>query len=732
MARAGHRPWAPILALALLGAGCATIDPSRTVLDELQIEGNETFSDTDIEASLALAETPDWPWADPQYFERGTLAGDRRRLLRFYRARGYYDAKVTSRVRKKGDEVDVTFVVREGPPTKVAKLELAGVDGLPKDAAAKLAPESLPLERGEPITEEAYDETRAELGKRLREAGYADAQVEGAVEVDVATRTATVVYRVTPGPRLEFGRVLVSGAVKIPRPTIIETVRDEIPEGARFDESKLAEVQRDLFDMGVFAGVRVSRGPTDPESGTVPVIVSLRESPFQTVRAGVGVGVEEERQEGRVTAEYTHRNFLGGLRRLTFENRFGYAFIPSVYAVATDVGSDGGSTDEPESGVKSGIVGTSTLEFTQPDLVRDLDLTTRLEYERSLEQAFRFDAVKGRLGFPIRLHRTLSLTPSFNLELYDVTGSTASTGRAELSAECNSRKFGSDVSEPCVLAFTEERLAWDLRDDPLRPTKGFYAALALQQGSGAFGSKFDYHRITAEQRAFFPMPWESVLALKVEGGLLLPAEGQVSPIMERFFGGGGSSIRSYGTNRLAPQTLRAPSCQLWDPTPDPDRPLGPTGEPAAPYALCVDLLNDPSRLQTTLDPAITVPIGGDALLEGSVELRVPIYGDLGLVLFTDAGNVSRRFDETGPSGETLLLRPNVAVGSGIRYHTLFGPVRLDFAYRVVNRQPTALATVTELVPDENGELRPVETRRLTQRYVAEDRFAFHFAIGEAF
>jgi len=69
-----------------------------------------------------------------------------------------------------------------------------------------------------------------------------------------------------------------------------------------------------------------------------------------------------------------------------------------------------------------------------------------------------------------------------------------------------------------------------------------------------------------------------------------------------------------------------------------------------------------------------------SLLEGSAELRFPLFGDFGAVLFTDVGNVFRsaftyRLDE---------LR--YAVGPGLRYKTPVGPVRLDVGF-IVDRRP---------------------------------------------
>lgn len=705
------RPFA--LALFALLTGCAHAQSETLVLDDLELEGNDTFSDADIVEKLALVATPDWPWADPELLDRGTLAGDRRRLLRFYRANGFYEARVSSKVIKDGDEADVLFVVREGAPTLVADVQLVGIEALPAEVRAALATGSLPVVVGERISEAAHDETIDRLARRLREEGYADARVEGTVQVDVGARRAFAAYALLPGPRVKFGRVLVSGAVKIPRPRVIGKVRELVAEGTRYDERLLGEVQKSLFEMGVFSTVRVSRGPTDGKKGTVPIIVSLREAPFQTVRAGVGVGVDRDRQEGRVTAEWTHRNFQGGLRKLAFENRYGYAFLPSVVGVASGVEE-----------AKSGVVGTSALEFTQPELLWKVDLNLRLEYERGLEPAYDFDAVKSRVGFPIHLTRALTFTPGYNLELYDVRGDAQGSGRAELSAECNSRRGkASDASELCVLSYLSQRLVLDLRDDPIKTRKGYWASLELQQGSSVFGSKFDYDRLVLEQRAYFPLPRGIVLALRLEGGVLFPEPGQISPIMVRFFSGGGTALRSYGTNRLAPQTLRSPDCLVFARPKAGEAPGAWKDRAAVP---CVEYFNREKALTTSLSPSVTVPIGGDALLEGVAELRVPIWGELGLVFFGDAGNVARRWNEKEAGTESyVLLAPNLALGTGLRYHTLFGPVRLDFAWRLFNERPTALAAVYDA---DTG----AETLRLTEREVAEDRWGFHFAIGEAF
>jgi len=626
-------------------AGCAHVEPGRDVLADLEIEGNETLSDAEIETRLALTESPAWPWADPQYYDQGTLTGDRRRLLRYYRANGFYEAKVKSRVTREDGEARVVLVVEEGPPTLVERVDVQGLEGLPADVRAAVLAKALPLRAGERVTEAAWDETRAALVQRLRDLGYGDVEVTGTVEVDPQRHVANAVAHVAPGERLRFGRVVITGAADVPRKTILESVRRDVREGSRYSEQRLAEAEANLLAMGVFGGVRVSRGPTNAADGSVPVMVAVREAPFQTMRVGVGAGLDSTAITMRATGEYTHRNFLGGLRTLRFENEVGYALLTGSFGEVVD----------------QGVVGSSALDFTQPNLVRRLDANLRLEYQRDLDQAYRFDAVKGRLGFPIRLHRNLTFTPSYNLQRFWLDSAVVNEGGG---GNCQLEQGD------CVLAYLEERIAWDRRDHPILTRRGWYTALSVQQGRAWLGSESSYDRVLGEVRWYQPLPWDWVLALKLEGGALFPRDAGGSPIMERFYAGGGTSVRAFGTRRLSPQSFSADADGL-------------------------------------------VPVGGDALLEGSAELRVPLVGDLGMALFVDAGNVSR--EANAAAVRDALLQPNVAVGAGLRYRTPFGPVRLDAGYLVVRNLPCI-----------------VQGGACTDATIDDAPFAIHFSIGEAF
>jgi len=67
------------------------------------------------------------------------------------------------------------------------------------------------------------------------------------------------------------------------------------------------------------------------------------------------------------------------------------------------------------------------------------------------------------------------------------------------------------------------------------------------------------------------------------------------------------------------------------------------------------------------------PLGGRSALEIGVEARVRVTDSIGLVPFVDGGLVGQ--DPTPDFGTPVRW----AAGLGARYHTDFGPVRLDVA-----------------------------------------------------
>jgi translocation and assembly module TamA len=702
---AGHRPGAylhaggrpsarahlaPIASLALGLWACAGArpPPGQAELRKLRFTGNKALSDGQLADKIATTANSWNPLADKRYLDPAVLQTDLRRLERLYQAHGYFDAKVLGLDIEHVDEnaVEVEIHLQEGPATHVARVDVGGEEGLPDDVRKRLARVLKPLQVGEVFDEEAYEQAKELLGKVLRDHGYAEAEVEGEVQVDPAARTAAVALTVHPGERYTFGKVQVFGAKNVPRESIVRQAEGAVPPGKVYSERKLQDAQDRVFDMGVFSLAKVTRGAPDPTTHTLPTAVSVNEAPFRTLRFGFGLGFERYRDEARVGGEYLNRNFFGGLRRLDFDNRLSYIVTPDVFALFRGEAA-------------TGVGGYSKLTLTQPDLFWTVDLSVTAQLERDIEVGFTDNAALVGVALEKRVGRVFDALVGYNFQVVQLSSILDPAQLAGSSAP----QLATSCTEPTcflVLQYLEQRFQLDLRDSLLRPRKGAFLQLDLQEGGGP-GASFTYLRVQPLARGFIPLADRLTLGLQLQFGWMrsfgeengAPAP---TPLTQRFFGGGPDGVRAYGLRLMSPVAV-----------------------------VCRD--NNPNAAErhcTTPSDFEAVPVGGNGLYAASVALRIDVTRELSLVAFTDAGIV--------PIAPFELRAQDVAIapGLGLRYFSPFGPVRLDFSYRLPNTAP------------DDGQLRLAPSQVVinypplpTQVFVNPGntpRFNFQFSIGEAF
>lgn len=205
----------------------------------------------------------------------------------------------------------------------------------------------------------------------------------------------------------------------------------------------------------------------------------------------------------------------------------------------------------------------------------------------------------------------------------------------------------------------QQALTVDLRDNPVNTRLGLWGELLVVEGTKFAGGAFDYLQLVPELRGFVPFG-RVVLAARVRGGTFLGGE---IPATERFFSGGGTRHRGFGERSLSPMVVGDIEGETFE-----------------------------------------VPYGGTALFETSVEARVRIATwravGVGAVVFLDGGDVVEDRDDLD------LSNLHWAIGAGLRFETVVGPVRLDLGYRLNRTGPTEPAPGS--------------------------RFALHLSIGEAF
>lgn len=165
-------------------------------------------------------------------------------------------------------------------------------------------------------------------------------------------------------------------------------------------------------------------------------------------------------------------------------------------------------------------------------------------------------------------------------------------------------------------------LSYDGSNDLLDPTEGFRLSGRFSPEASLQDGTFFYARAQIDGSVYQPVSEKVTIAGRARlGSIVGAARDRIAP-SRRFYAGGGGSVRGYGFQRLGPR-----------------------------------------------DPIFDDPIGGRSLAEFALEARVRV-GDFGIVPFIDAGNI---YESSLPELDDLRF----GAGLGVRYHTSFGPIRVD-------------------------------------------------------
>jgi len=684
--RLGGRTTALLLGISsVLPLACAHAPaPGHQVVSALDIDIQRDTAGEEAELRRGIATR-----ADASY-DPGTLAKDLARIERFYRARGYYEAstRATRVLIGSDDRVRVEIVVDPGLPVRVARIEVRGLEALPKHTVEKVQA-ALQLQVGAPLDERGLHEDARAIESTLADDGFAFVKVEERATVSVARKAATLEYRVSPGPPSVIGELQIEGLNTFDRRVVVGKLA--LDPGTPFSRRLLDRARKRVLSLGVFSSVEVSAVLDDPTQRTVPIRVVLSEGGTHAVHVGAAIEQDTNRSRLAVRAGWESRNFLGGLRKLSLDVTPGLTFYPL-------------STEGAEVRVLPEL--ESALEFEQPAIF-DPRTTGYARSEFNVYPVLYSDYTPGDniIGFR---------------ELKDALGAERPFGqssvRARLSYNLEARYpfmyLGAQPAglDTVVVLFPELVLNLDLRDDPVEPRSGAYFQVATQVAGTLLGDAKDV-RFRPEARLYTKLGADWTLGLRSTFGLLFPdrCEGsqtrgcygdsltstnsakdqsaltrdQQILLFRGFYSGGATSNRGYPLNEVGPHGV-----------------LG---------------FLSPSNINCTVEsppPECERPLGGLTLWELSLELRVTLSKLAGVVFFVDASDVTRE------AASFRLNYPHLSTGSGFRLRTPVGAVRFDLGLRVPYMQHVGEPGL----PAGEGEPSTILGMPI----------ALHFGLGEAF
>lgn len=236
---------------------------------------------------------------------------------------------------------------------------------------------------------------------------------------------------------------------------------------------------------------------------------------------------------------------------------------------------------------------------------------------------------------PAYIHESIGFSPTYHFILTDYLW-------AEISYKLDwnqtrdllsiSDDQADDLTREDLLSALIFRLEWADVDNPINPRQGARAGLYAEYGGGPLGGQYNYLKLTGEARGYYEVVPLVVAAARGKIGYAEPlGDLDTLPIFKRFFTGGSASVRGYERNALGPRDLSGS------------------------------------------------PIGGVRLWEGNIELRYPIYKELGGLVFFDAGWV-------WPEQVDFALEDIAyGYGFGFRYNTPIGPLALDVGFPLERR-----------------------------------------------
>jgi outer membrane protein insertion porin family/translocation and assembly module TamA len=659
-----------------------------------------------------------------KYLDHKELQRDVLRIRIFYWKRGYRETKVDTAVVPRGpNKVGVTFLINEGPPTLVSNIIVNQATPL---LSEREIDRRLAISKGEPLNLISLDSSRFFLQASLFDRGYADAEVDTAVAVDTASRTAVVQFTLNPKYKTTVEDIVINGNDDVSSRTIMKSLTFHI--GDIFRRSEMLRSQRALYESNLFRRASIEpRPPIDiatPDSAKV-IVVTVQEAPPREARLSTGFNTVDFFQvEGR----FTNYNFLGAARQLEMQAAVGNLFarslngrgifhnasVPQTSTLARYfVPTYNASIDlrEPWFGSPHNELALSVFSHRRsaPGIYIDRGYGTSLTFTRELlERApaslnYRFEMSKVDAG---------DVYFCINYGVCDLATLEALRGNQKLS--------------PFTITASIDRT-----NDPFSPNTGSRANGSVEHASTFTFSDFRYNRATADYATFLKLRKRGVLgtharigwvnslgstnqavgvAASVGDGILHPRK--------RFYAGGSHSVRGFGENQLGPRVLSIPIADLQS-----QDSLNVACRTGADVTTC-----DPNAGALKDRDFVPRPLGGNFVLEGSVEVRFPVWQELLGAVFVDAGMVSQRTAPTLPK-----RRAAITPGFGVRYRSPVGPIRADIGFNPGGTE--SLPVITENIVNGQRTLVTLQQRRLyapSQGHGILGRMVLHLSIGEAF
>jgi len=579
-------------------------------------EGNTTFGDDQLRRILRIKEAGIF---SPGVFSDRLMREDAERVTSFYQQHGFMDVKVDPEIRADvptQGKLTVAFKIQEGQKHLVAQLQITGNTHMEE---ARLRRE-ISMTEGQPFSPVGIARDRASIAVAYENLGYRGTDLQYEITYPEPARV-NVKYIITEGDQWYVEHVIVAGLIE----TKPSAVKKEIvvEPGQPLSLESVLTTETNLHNLAVFNRVDVKESPSFGDPNVKNVIIRVEEAKKYSILYGIGYSSFEG---VRGTFGISNSNFLGMARTLSFGLRAG--------------------RQRQRSNISYTLPRVFGWELPTV-LTAAVDSESALTELRGTRRALRgrpFDAF--RIIGSGQSERRLSARESFFIRLNFQNVRIDVPPELETPLQFFREEQNLQLSSLSISYLNESR------DDPLNPRSGFLVGGEALLSAKFIASDRQFFRILTQGQYYKQLFPNLVLAASLRIGAILPFANNLPvtvenpvPISERFFSGGSTTLRGL------PQDL-----------------AGPLLRDANGQIVLVDEFGRP-------DPeGQPVPLGGNGLAIGNVELRFPVFWFISGAAFYDIGNVFRSITDVSQAGWSN------AIGFGLRANTPVGPVRFDVGY----------------------------------------------------
>ena len=606
-------------------------EPHKLV--EVTLDGNHYFP-SDLIRDRMQIQPAGW-LLEHGVFSQALLSRDVDAVRSLYLSNGFLQVNVYGEVqdnyRGKEGQMRVVMHIQEGTQTLVQELNIAGAITFASSALQNL----LANVPGQPFSDANMVSDHDALVNFYFNHGFPDVTMTYTAQPEPSQPNRMVVtYTLREGEREYVDRLLVSG-LHYTQPHVVNrqiTLHPNEP----LSQADLFNTQSRLYDLGIFNDVDVAVQNPEGDETYKDVLLNMTEARRYTFDYELGFEV----QTGSAPATGNPQGRTGASPRVGFDiNRLNFRGRNDTIFFKSHLGRL----------EQLALVGYEVPNWLDHD---KLKLTFNILYDNTLD-VFTFTSQRAEGSMQVQESLSKSTTLLYRLTYRDVRVSNLAISPVLIP----------QLSLPVRIGMPSFTYIRDTRDDPVNSHKGNYLVFDTGVTAHAFASQANFLRFLVQHSEYraFGNKGKFVLAHSTQVGSEQPWGGPsaIVPLAERFFSGGGNSLRGFAINEAGPR-----------------------------------------------DPGTGYQLGGQALFVNNVELRLPpvllplVGKDLSPVIFHDMGNVFGSTSELFPS----LFRwsqPNLAeckkspsvttcspifnyssqaVGGGIRYRTPIGPVRFDVSY----------------------------------------------------